>query len=139
MPILRGRLKGKKWIVGSALFLAARWLVLFVFGPGFARSAAAARILLPGMVAVGLNQVLYDGARALGDPALPSYAQGFAAGITLLGLFLALPRFGFIGAAWVSTVAYTATLAAMLILYRWRLRFQVKTLLGTLPTPCVPS
>jgi len=126
-------------ITCSALFLGAHWLVLFVFGPSFARSAVAARILLPGMVAVGLNQVLYDGARALGDPALPSYAQGFAGGITLLGLFLALPRFGFIGAAWVSTVAYTATLAAMLILYRWRLRFQVKTLLGTLPTPCVPS
>jgi O-antigen/teichoic acid export membrane protein len=114
----------------SALFLAAPRLILVVFGPAFVRSALACRILLPGMVAMGLNQVLYDGARALGQPILPSYAQGFAAMVTLLGLFATLPRFGFIGAAMVSTVAYAATLALMLTFCRSRLHIGLADLLG---------
>jgi O-antigen/teichoic acid export membrane protein len=114
----------------SALFITAPWLIRIVLGPAFVRSALACRILLPGMVAMGLNQVLYDGVRALGQPSLPSYAQGFAATVTLLGLLAALPRFGFIGAATVSTVAYLATLLLMLVFCRSRLQWSPTDLLG---------
>jgi len=120
------------WLLPTcfALFLAARWLTILVFGPAFEDSALACRILLPGTVALGLNQVLYEGARALGQPAIPSYAQGAAAAVTLLGLYLFVPRFGFIGAAMVSTVAYSCVLILMLALYRFRLRLSLADLLG---------
>jgi O-antigen/teichoic acid export membrane protein len=120
------------WLLPTcfALFLAARWLIILVFGPAFEGSALACRILLPGTVALGLNQVLYEGARALGHPAIPSYAQGSAAALTLLGLYLLVPRFGFIGAAMVSTVAYSSVLILMLVLYRFRLRLSLADLLG---------
>jgi O-antigen/teichoic acid export membrane protein len=120
------------WLVAgcTALFVVAPGLITLVFGPGFAASGLACRILLPGSIALGLNQVLYEGARSMNDPALPSYSEGWAAVLTCVGLYLLLPRFGFLGAAIASTAAYTSSLAFTLALYRWRLRFPVRELFG---------
>jgi O-antigen/teichoic acid export membrane protein len=120
------------WLIAgcTALFVVAPRLITLVFGPGFAGSGLACRILLPGSVALGLNQVLYDGARSLGDPALPSYAEGLAAILTCLGLYALLPRLGFLGAAIASTAAYTTSLMFTLVLYRARLGFHLHELLG---------
>jgi len=120
------------WLVAgcTALFVVAPGLITLVFGPGFAASGLACRILLPGSIALGLNQVLYEGARSMNDPALPSYSEGVAAVLTCVGLYLLLPRFGFLGAAIASTAAYTSSLAFTLALYRWRLRFPVRELFG---------
>ena len=107
----------------AALFAVAPWLITLVFGSAFAASGLACRILLPGSIAVGLNQVLYEGARALDDPALPSYSEGLAAVLTCVGLFFLLPRFGFLGAAVTSTAAYISSLVFTLMLYRLRLKF----------------
>lgn len=113
----------------SALFLVAPWLITLVFGAKFIRSGLACRILLPGSIALGLNQVLYEGARSLNDPALPSYSEGLAAVLTGIGLFLLLPRFGFLGAAIASTLAYTLSLVFTLVLFRVRLHFPLHELL----------
>ena len=120
------------WLLAgcTALFVVAPGLITLVFGPGFAASGLACRILLPGSIALGLNQVLYEGARSMNDPALPSYSEGWAAVLTCVGLYLLLPRFGFLGAAIASTAAYTSSLAFTLALYRWRLRFPVRELFG---------
>jgi O-antigen/teichoic acid export membrane protein len=119
------------WLVMgcSVLFVVAPRLITLVFGPPFAASGLACRILLLGSLALGLNQVLYDGARSLNDPALPSYSEGLAAVLTCLGLYLLLPRFGFLGAAIASTVAYSSSLVLTLVLYRLRLRFPWRELL----------
>jgi O-antigen/teichoic acid export membrane protein len=119
------------WLVvgSSALFVVAPWLITRVFGSGFTDSGLACRILLPGSIALGLNQVLYAGARALNDPALPSYSEGLATVLTCAGLYLLLPRFGFLGAAIASTLAYTSSLVFTLVLFRLRLRFPWRELL----------
>jgi O-antigen/teichoic acid export membrane protein len=102
----------------TALFFAAPLLITKVFGAQYSGSILACRILLPGMVALGLNQVLYNGACALGRPLLSAYAEGVGMITTAVGLALFLPRYGYIGAAAVSTVAYTTTLVVMLMLLR---------------------
>jgi O-antigen/teichoic acid export membrane protein len=123
-------------VVGcSALFVVAPWLITLVFGSKFSGSTLACRILLPGSIALGLNQVLYEGARSLNDPVLPSYAEGLAAFLTCLGLYVLLPRFGFLGAAIASTLAYSSSLVFMLVLYRLRLRFPLHELLGVSNAP----
>jgi O-antigen/teichoic acid export membrane protein len=125
------------WLVAgcSALFLAVPWLIPLVFGARFSGSVLACRILLPGSVAIGLNQVLYDGARSLDEPALPSYGEGLAAVLTCCGLYVLLPRLGFLGAAIASTVAYTASSIFMLALYHFRLGFPLRELLFDSGTP----
>jgi O-antigen/teichoic acid export membrane protein len=47
-----------------------------------------------------------------------------------VGLYVLLPRFGFLGAAIASTLAYTLCLVFTLVLYRVRLRFPLRELLG---------
>jgi O-antigen/teichoic acid export membrane protein len=105
----------------AALFVAAPFLIVGLFGHAFSGSVLACRILLPGAVAIGLNQVLYDGARAMGDPALSSYSEGFATIVTIAALYFLLPRIGFVGAAIASTLAYTGSLCVSLFLYRSRI------------------
>ncbi len=87
----------------SVLFGLVPWLIPFAFGASFKGSVLACRILLPGAVVLGLNRVLYDGARSMGHPGLPSYAEGLAMILTGGGLYVLLPRLGFLGAAIAST------------------------------------
>lgn len=114
----------------TGLFLIAPWLIPFAFGRDFAGSVSACRILLPGAVALGLTQVLYDGARALNQPALPSHAEGCSLVVTLGCLYLLVPRFGFMGAAVTSTVAYSSSLVVALALFGMRLGLGWRELLG---------
>ena len=109
----------------SALFVSVPWLIPFAFGANFRGSVLACRILLPGAVMLGLNRVLYDGARSMNYPALPSYAEGLA--ITLTGgmLYVLLPRLGFVGAAIASTIAYTASFSLMITFCRTRLHISL--------------
>ncbi len=104
----------------AALFMAAPILIPRVFGAAYLGSILPCRILLPGAVAVGLSQVLYDGARSLGDPALASYSEGCAVLVTVVCLYIFLPWFGIVGAAIASTLAYLSSLCVTLTLYKRR-------------------
>jgi O-antigen/teichoic acid export membrane protein len=101
-------------ICGSLLYMLCPMLIRLVFGGAFSGSILACRILLPGALMIGLNQVLYNGASALGRPGLPSCAEGASMAVTAIGLYLLVPRYGYIGAAIVSSVAYTFSFLLML-------------------------
>jgi O-antigen/teichoic acid export membrane protein len=105
------------FVTCAAIFVAAPWLVMSLFGPRFAGAVLACRILLPGTLFLGLRQVLYEGARALGKPAMPSYAEGVGTLATVVGLYLLLPRFGFVGAAIASTWAYGISLLFIVLIF----------------------
>lgn len=105
----------------AALFVVAPWLITLVFGAQFADAALSCRILLSGMVAVGAAQVLYEGARALGQPLLVFYAEGVSMLVTGIGLYLLVPRYGIVGAAITSAASYTLALSVTVALYRFRL------------------
>lgn len=110
------------------LFVLCPWLINFAYGASFAPAVTACKILLPGSVALGLNQVLYDGARALDQPLLPSYSEGISTAVTFGALLLFLPRFGFVGAAMASTLAYSTGLLITLHFARTRLQVSVREL-----------
>jgi len=117
----------------GALYFVCPWLVPFAFGASFAPAVTACRILLPGSVALGLNQVLFSGARALDHPALPSYTEGFAVAVTCAALYLLLPRYGFVGAAIASTLAYVSSLVLLLALFYRRLNISPLDLVEGFP------
>lgn len=120
------------WLVAACcgLFVIAPYAIRLLFGAAFAGSATACRILLPGMAAVGLNRVLYEGARAFNQPELPSYSEGFAMIVTIVALALLLPRFGYLGAAIASSLAYVSSFVFMLALSRSRMQLGPMRLLG---------
>jgi O-antigen/teichoic acid export membrane protein len=117
----------------AALFVLVPWLIPFAFGAKFKGSVLACRILLPGAVVLGLNRLLYAGARSMNHPALPSYAEGLAMILTGGGLYILLPRLGFLGAAIASTAAYAASFALMIIFCRIRLDIGLRELFAISP------
>jgi O-antigen/teichoic acid export membrane protein len=118
------------WLGGVALFLFifTPTLITHVFGSGYGMASLACRILLPGSIALGLNEVLYEGACALGYPALPSYAELTSTGITILVLFALVPRIGFAGAAVASSAAYISSCLLMLFFYHTRMQIDIRAL-----------
>ncbi len=117
----------------TALYLLAPFLIRHVFGAAFEGSILACRILLPGALMIGLKQVLYNGSSALGRPGLPSIAEGASVAVTAVGLYLLVPRYGYIGAAIISTVAYTISLLVMLWLARRLLGLSLRGLFMARP------
>lgn len=108
------------WLLAACtlLYVFTPILIRLVFGSAFEGSILACRILLPGAMMIGLKQVLYNGSSALGRPGLPSVAEGASVAVTAVGLYLLVPRYGYVGAAIVSTVAYTISFVVMLVLAR---------------------
>jgi O-antigen/teichoic acid export membrane protein len=100
----------------SALYALAPFLIRLVFGEAFNGSILACRILLPGALMTGLSFVLYNAASALGRPGLASYAEGASVIVTAAGLYLLIPRYGYMGAAIVSSAAYCVSFLVMLVL-----------------------
>jgi O-antigen/teichoic acid export membrane protein len=125
------------WLIVACcgLFVIAPYAIRLLFGSPFAGSVAACRVLLPGMVAAGLNQVLYEGARAFNHPELPSYTEGFSMIVTVVALCLLLPHFGFLGAAIASTLAYVSSLILMLGFCGSRMQLGPLRLLGLTASP----
>jgi O-antigen/teichoic acid export membrane protein len=113
----------------SLLYALAPLLIRHVFGAAFEGSILACRILLPGALMTGLNQVLYNGASALGRPGLPSCAEGVSMAVTAVGLYLLVPRYGYVGAAIISSLAYTFSFLLMLGLAHTLLGLRLRDLL----------
>jgi O-antigen/teichoic acid export membrane protein len=118
------------WLVicCTALFILAPFLIHLAFGGAFDGSTRACRILVPGALMIGLNQVLYNGSSAMGRPGLPSIAEGVSVFVTAIGLYLLIPRYGYIGAAIVSTIAYSLSFVIMVVLANRYLGITLRTL-----------
>jgi O-antigen/teichoic acid export membrane protein len=104
-------------------------LIRFAFGGLFDGSIVACRILLPGALVTGLNFVLYNAASAMGRPGLASYAEGAGVIVTAVGLCFLVPRYGYIGAAIVSSLAYTVSFLVMIVLAHLLLKMSILFLL----------
>lgn len=102
------------------LAVMAPWLVTFVYGSEFADSVQPLWLLLPGIVLWSGTSILGAGLQAGGLPGRASLAQVAGMIVTVIGLAVALPRFGIEGAAGVSSLAYAATFAfTLFMLLRW--------------------
>jgi O-antigen/teichoic acid export membrane protein len=117
----------------SVLFVIAPQLIQAALGSRFSGSALPCRLLLPGMVAWGLNLVLYNGANAMCKPSLPSYAEASGLIATGLGLWLFVPRYGYVGAAIVSSISYTISFVVMLVFANRQMGLRLSSLLFSSP------
>jgi O-antigen/teichoic acid export membrane protein len=99
----------------GAFMLAATspYILPWLFGSEFRASIQPAIILLVGTILLGSVYVLSDALRGLGLPLVRSLAEIVGFCVTIIGLAIALPRYGIIGAATVSVLSY-GTVAAIL-------------------------
>jgi O-antigen/teichoic acid export membrane protein len=96
--------------IGSAL-------VVPLFGPQFALAVPAMWIMIPAMAVFGLYRLLASDVEGRGRPGLISVSS-LLANVTIVGLdLLWIPRFGILGAAWASLIAYGVALAMAAVMF----------------------
>lgn len=86
-------------------------LVLVLFGSAFLPAVVPLWVLLPGVVALGLDKPIASYQLGRGRPQISLYVALIATPITVAAYVLLIPRYGIVGAAAGSTISYIATTA----------------------------
>jgi O-antigen/teichoic acid export membrane protein len=113
-PAHRLALGRRNWLVGVTLMIAgsillwllAPYIVSLLLGARFAPVVPLFRILVLAQVALGSTQILHEIARGQGRLRLPALVETAGALVTVAALLLVIPRWGAVGAAWVSVGVY---------------------------------
>jgi O-antigen/teichoic acid export membrane protein len=106
-------------VIGLALIWAAilHWLIPLAFGPEFGDSVGPARLLLPGMAALAIVRVLCHAAAGFGHPEVLTNTTVAGLLLTVPLDFLLIPLMGVSGASVASSLAYSLSGAAAVVLY----------------------
>jgi O-antigen/teichoic acid export membrane protein len=116
-------------VAGSLVALALPVGIPLVFGDAFADAIPMVLILLVGLAPMSMFSILNAALGGAGMPAAGTYAEIAALCVTVPGLLIALPLIGAIGAAIVSSAAYTVSATVLLLLARRRFSTSLRELL----------
>lgn len=118
-----------------ALFIVSTPLLLpLLFGAAFAPAVPMTELLLIGSVFSAITAILGSGLMGAGCAGLRSLIQVAGAILTTILIFLLVPTYGGIGAAWATTLTYAALAAGTVFLYARSVGLQSRyCLIPTLP------
>ena len=102
----------------AVLALTSPVLLPLLYGRDFVSALPPLFVLLPGAVALSVSASAASSLIAVGRPGKATIAELTGLLITVIGLPLLTPSYGIVGAAVVSSVAYTATMFAYLMFLR---------------------
>lgn len=111
------------------LFVGVPWLINVFFGAAYGASADMARILIIAAIPWSCNTVFAAGFRSYNLPEISSWAEIFGLMVSALALLILLPKFGALGAAGASLLAYSATFLYLLMQFCKKMNVQVGSLL----------
>jgi O-antigen/teichoic acid export membrane protein len=109
------------WITAAAavpLALAAGFVIPALYGDAFRSGVVPTYILLGGLAGGGVVGVVSAYLYGVGRPGLNSLGMGAGVVVTVVLDLLLIPRFGIVGAAVASSVAYITSLAVLLAFFR---------------------
>ena len=89
------------------------FLVAYIYGPGFETLPALLWILLPGVLFVGVQQIVAQYFLGTGLPFRVAFVWLVALVVSIVANIVIIPRYGAIGAAVVSTICYAAVSVVM--------------------------
>ena len=98
---------GLMTLVAVALALLAYPAIRVLYGTAYLPAVPSLLALLPGVVAMSLQQVLGTDVSGRGRPAMVTLAAASGIPINLALNLWWIPQYGAVGAAWASTVSYT--------------------------------
>jgi O-antigen/teichoic acid export membrane protein len=114
---------------GAVLYLLSGPVVSILYTSKFASAAGAMRALLPGIVVFSAARVLGNDIAARGRPIINSYIAGMSVAANLGINLVLIPRYGITGAAWASSVSYSALFLATVAVYCRIARTSVRSVL----------
>jgi len=100
----------------AVLVLPAAVIFIRLFLPAFEASIPPLVILLPGVVALSLTEVLSSYVAGVGSASWTSYVKVGSLIVNLVANLILIPRYGIVGAALASLISYTGSAIAISIL-----------------------
>jgi O-antigen/teichoic acid export membrane protein len=105
-------------VLGALALVAVAWPALWFVRPAYSGALVPMCVLLVGVVALSVHKVVSGDLLGQGLPQYPTYTSAVALVVTLVGDVVLIPRWGILGAAVASTLAYTIQTVLLLWLYR---------------------
>lgn len=100
------------------LYFLSPWLITFVYSEKFVFSVIPLQILLPGVVALSVWQLLHQDIAGRGRPMLNVYVNLMAVILNIVFNLLLIPKYGINGAAWATTFSYCGALLGAVVVYQ---------------------
>jgi O-antigen/teichoic acid export membrane protein len=107
-------------LAGAALLAVGRLLLVLFYSSAYLPALTAFRLLVPGVVALTVSNVLSSDFSGRNRRGLMTFAMAFGYAINLVLCLLWIRRHGIEGAALAATISYTAQSVLMMILF-WRI------------------
>jgi O-antigen/teichoic acid export membrane protein len=95
-------------VAAGTMMLITPTVIRIFFGPAFLAAVPVAEVLLLASILLSINRVTSAGLRAFNLPFKAGAGDLLAAGVTIASLGLLVPKFGLMGAAVASAMAYGA-------------------------------
>ncbi len=114
-------------LLGSLIVMP--WFIPWFYGKPYAGAVAPALWLLPGMMGLAVTKVLTALMSGLGKPQVSAYATLSGLCATIILDYALIPKFGIVGAAWASSIAYWWSALTVLLLYRVHTKDSISSLL----------
>ena len=106
-------------LIGAVvMFVVSRQLILFVFGSGMTPALLPLWLLLPGIVSLAPTRVIASYLSGIGKPIYTTYIAAGAVIFTVVLDLLLIPPFGISGAAAASSIVYTCTAVASVVVFK---------------------
>jgi O-antigen/teichoic acid export membrane protein len=106
-------------LIGAVvMFVVSRQLILFVFGSGMTPALLPLWLLLPGIVSLAPTRVIASYLSGIGKPIYTTYIAAGAVILTVILDLLLIPPFGISGAAAASSIVYTCTAVASVVVFK---------------------
>ena len=99
------------------LFAAGKYIIIFFFGSAFLPALQPLQILLPGIIAFSVCKVLSYEIAARGKPIINTINVAISLAISIPLDIVLIPRIGISGAAWASTISYSASAIFSIVIF----------------------
>jgi O-antigen/teichoic acid export membrane protein len=117
-PLVSRLVFGGTLLAALLLALVAKPVVGLLYGAEFAGAVMALLLLLPGIVCDAATRIISYDFSARGKPEYNYYLSPIVVVINVAANLLLIPRFGIVGGAIATSIAYAANLVATIVLYR---------------------
>lgn len=105
-------------VLSALCLIIVAWPMLMYVRPAYRGAFLPMCILLVGVVALSVHKVISGDLLGQGLPKYPTYTSTVALAVTIAGAVVLIPRYGIIGAATASALAYTLQTLLLLWFYR---------------------
>ncbi len=106
--------------IGVIAFFLIRPAMVLLYGVEFEPAADGFKLLLPGIIAVGLSRILANDMSGRNKPEVSAVVSLVGLVLNIILNFVLVPRFGFLGASISSSISYTT-----LFIIRWMLFLRI--------------